>query len=236
MMPDRIVEFQEPVTLLGGGASDSRQLGLALALAPNLVAADGGANVAVAQGLVPRAVIGDFDSVEPAALAAIPAERHMRLPEQETTDFEKCLVRIAAPLILGVGFTGLRADHTLAVWNALARHPTRRCLILGDTDIVFAAPPRLSLDLAAGTRLSLFPMAPVRGRSRGLRWPIDGIDFAPDGRIGTSNQTEGPVELDFDGAGMLVILPAAEIAAAVRAIRSAPRSPDGRAPPGARGG
>jgi len=30
-------------------------------------------------------------------------------------------------------------------------------------------------------------MAAVQGRSGGLRWPIDGLPFAPDGRIGTSN-------------------------------------------------
>lgn len=226
MMSDRIVEYDEPVTLLGGAAVTLGQLQTALTRAPRLLAADGGANMAVEQGLIPEAVIGDFDSVSAETLAAIPADRHMRVTEQETTDFEKCLMRIRAPLILGLGFEGARADHTLAVWNALVRHPARRCIILGAADLIFAAPPgRLTLDLPPGTRLSLFPMAPLTGRSQGLRWPIDGLEMAPDGRIGTSNQVTGPVTLDLPRAGMLVLLPLDQIDAAIRALRPAPPTP-----------
>ena len=50
-------------------------------------------------------------------------------------------------------------------------------------------------------------MAAVTGRSSGLEWPIRGLNFAPAGRIGTSNRATGPVSLDFDGDGMLAILP-----------------------------
>ena len=206
-MINQIVQYNEPVTLLGGGAAEAAQLHAALALAPILVAADGGANMALAEGLTPDLVIGDFDSVTAEALAAIPAERQIRVAEQDSTDFEKCLTRIAAPFILGLGFLGPRADHALAVWNALIRHPRQRCLLLGEEDVIFVAPARMSLPLTAGTRVSLFPMRPVTGTSRGLRWAIDGLDFAPDGVIGTSNAALGPVEMRFSGAGMLVILP-----------------------------
>lgn len=227
MMPDRIVDFHEPVTLLGGGTANARQLRHVLSLAPWLIAADGGANMAVAEGLIPDVVIGDFDSVLPGTLAAIPADRHMQVPEQESTDFEKCLMRITAPLILGLGFLGPRADHTLAVFSALVRYPGKPCLLIGEKDVIFAAPRRLSLDLPPATRLSLFPMIPVRGESLGLRWPIDGLQMAPDGRIGTSNETTGPVTLHLSGPGMLVILPVAELAAAISALRSGPGVPAG---------
>lgn len=219
MMPDRIVDFDEPVTLLGGGATDTRQLQAALALAPRLVAADGGANMAVAHELIPDFVIGDYDSVSPAALAVIPPERQMRVPEQETTDFEKCLSRIAAPLILGLGFLGPRSDHTLAAFSALVRHRARPCILIGPDDVIFACPDRLSLPLPPGMRLSLFPMLPVTGQSSGLRWPIDGLALAPDGRIGTSNQTTGSVSLQMSGPGMLVLLPPEALGAAIAALR-----------------
>lgn len=222
MMPDRIVEYHEPVTLLGGGAADPVRLRAALERAPMLVAADGGANMAVAEGLIPDLVIGDFDSVSAEALAAVPAARHLRVPDQDTTDFEKCLQRIRAPMIFGLGFSGPRVDHALAVCGALVRYPERRCLLLGDEDVIFAAPPRLVLDLAEGTRLSLFPMGRVTGQSRGLRWPIGGLSFAPDGLTGTSNEALGPVEMAFDAPGMLVILPIGCLEAAVTALRSAP--------------
>lgn len=216
-----IVQSSSPVTLLGGGSLTRGALAGALRLAPCLVAADGGANVALRAGSVPRHVIGDLDSVSAATRAAIPAERFLHVAEQETTDFEKCLTRIEAPFILGLGLSGPRADHTLAVWNALVRHPARRCLILTPRDVAFAAPPRLSLDLRSGTRVSLFPMAPVSGQGTGLRWPIDGLRFAPDGRIGTSNRAEGPVRLAFGRPGMLVILPRAALPAAIAGLTQA---------------
>ncbi len=222
MMSDRIVDFHEPVTLVGGGDADAGQLRLALSLAPVLLAADGGANMAVAEGLTPELVIGDLDSATAKTLAAIPPERHMKVTEQESTDFEKCLARIVAPFILGLGFMGPRADHGLAAWNALIRHSGRRCILLGAKDLAFAAPARLALDLEPGTRLSLFPMARVTGQSQGLRWPIDGLVLAPDARIGVSNEVEGPVTLTFDGPGMLVILPVSCLAEAIRALRSKP--------------
>jgi thiamine pyrophosphokinase len=218
MISDDIVHYSEPVTLLGGGAADPALLHMALGLAPILIAADGGANMAVAEGLRPDLVIGDFDSVRPETLAAIPLARQVHVPDQDTTDFEKCLMRIEAPLFLGVGFTGARLDHELAVWNALVRYPGRRCVLIGQEDVIFAAPDRLQLPLAAGVRVSLFPMRAVSGQSGGLRWPIAGIDFAPDGLIGTSNEATGPVELEFSGGGMLVILPRDCLRVAIAAL------------------
>ncbi len=218
MFPN-IVQSRSPVTLLGGGEVSLDDLRAALLQAPVLVAADGGANVALEAGVIPDAVIGDLDSLTETTRRALPPDRVHLIPEQESTDFEKCLTRISAPYILGVGFTGARVDHLLAVWNALVRHPARRCLILGPEDVAFAAPRDLRLDLAPGTRVSLFPMAPLAGRSRGLRWPIDGLELSPGGRIGTSNEALGPVDLGFDSYGMLVILPRSALAAAIAALR-----------------
>ncbi len=57
-----------------------------------------------------------------------------------------------------------------------------------------------------GTRVSLYPMGPARGSSQGLEWPIDGIDFAPGQRVGTSNRATGLVSLRVQGP-MLLMLP-----------------------------
>ena len=194
------------VTLVGGGPVAADDLALALDLAPGLVAADGGADRVLAAGHVPDAVIGDFDSISDAARRAIPADLLHPVAEQDSTDFEKCLTRIAAPFVVAVGFSGGRLDHALAAMNVLARHPAPPVLLLSDQDVALRCPAHLALDLPVGTRLSLFPMGAVSGCSRGLEWPIDGIGFAPDGRIGTSNRVTGPVGLEIDGP-MLLILP-----------------------------
>ena len=206
-MNEHIVDTSERVTLIGGGEVSARDLELAMTHAPILVAADSGADAALAQGKLPRAVIGDFDSLSDAARGRIPAERLHHVPEQESTDFDKALRSIRAPLVLAVGFLGARVDHQLAAFNVLARRSGTPCVLIGAEELVLAAPPRIALALTAGDVVSLFPMRPVTGRSTGLAWPIDGLDFTPDGRIGTSNRAEGSVVLEFDGPGMLLILP-----------------------------
>ncbi|MEI4472560.1 thiamine pyrophosphokinase [Frigidibacter sp. MR17.24] len=214
-----IVQSRDGITLLGAGAVGPEDLELALAHAPVLVAADGGAAAALAAGHLPEAVIGDLDSLPEAARAALGPGRLHRVPEQETTDFNKCLRLTAAPFHLAVGFLGRRFDHTLAAMTELVRAPGP-VLALGEEDVIFRAPPRLALDLPAGTRLSLYPMGPVSGASEGLRWPVDRIGFAPAGRIGTSNEVTGPVRLALVGP-MLVIVPRAQLGAAVRALTAA---------------
>ena len=199
---------------------------LALDLAPQVICADGGADVALSLGLDPSAVIGDFDSLSEQARKTIPEERLHPIAEQDSTDFDKCLRHIAAPLVLGAGFDGSRVDHQMAAFNTLVRRPDRRCILLGPELCIFAATPELRLDLPVGTLLSLFPMAPVSGRSAGLRWPIEGLDFAPDGRVGTSNEISGPLHLWFDRPGMLVMLPLSDLPHVAQAVMAAPRWSD----------
>ncbi len=217
-MKRMIVESFEGVTLAGGGPFSASLLRKAREFAPRLVAADGGADRLLRLGAVPEAVIGDLDSIGAGARRRL-SDRLYLIGEQETTDFDKALRSISAPFVLGIGFVGARTDHGLAVLNALVRHAHRRCVILGPRDVSFVAPASLDLTLPMGSVLSLFPMGPVRGRSSGLRWPIDGIDFASDGMIGTSNQVTGPVSLRFDGAKMLVIVPLRSLGAVLDGLR-----------------
>ena len=219
-----IVHGLEPITLIGGGLVTEGDLRACLSLAPRLVAADGGALLALDFGAIPVAVIGDMDSGSEAVARGVPAGAVHRIAEQDSTDFDKALRNIDAPLVLGVGFTGRRVDHELACYNALVRHPDLRCVLVGSDDVVCLCPPSLRLELTEGTRVSLFPMAEVRGRSDGLAWPIDGLRFAPDAQIGTSNVATGPVQLDVEAPGLLLILPRDALPELVRALLEQPGS------------
>lgn len=201
------VQSSRGVTLVGSGKPREEAVRLLLSHAPDLVAADGGANACHAFGLAPLAAIGDFDSLDPGIRTELADTRFIHVAEQDSTDFEKSLTRIDAPVILATGFTSARLDHTLATLSALVRFAEKPVIVLGDDDILFAAPARIALDIAAGTRVSLFPMAPIQGRSTGLKWPIDGLALASTGRIGTSNEATGPITLAFETPGCLVILP-----------------------------
>ncbi|WP_208349262.1 thiamine diphosphokinase [Pseudaestuariivita rosea] len=200
-----IITSEKPVILVGGGQVDSHILHQLLTFGNRIVAADGGAQAVLESGQMPDAVIGDMDSLTDQMRAQIPQDRIFHIAEQDSTDFDKALRNIAAPLVLATGFLGKRTDHTLATLNVLVRRGG--CILVGDQDIIFRSPRHLRLDLTPGTVFSLFPMGPVQGQSTGLRWPIDGIDFTPGGRVGTSNETTGPVELKFDTDQMLVVVP-----------------------------
>lgn len=217
-----IVQTAQFVTLLGAATARLSDLRAALRLAPILVAADGGAALALRAGLVPEAVIGDMDSLPPALREGLPPARVWPVAEQDSTDFEKSLDRIAAPLVLALGMTGGRLDHTLAAFAALAARPTRRVMLMGRHDAAFLCPPRLALTLPPGARFSLFPLAPTRARSRGLHWPLDGLDFAPEGRIATSNRaTGGALDLEIEQGSAIVLLERRHLARAVRALGTA---------------
>ena len=217
-MDNAQVQSRDGVTLIGAGHPRPEDLDEALKLAPMLVAADGGADFALAMGHRPKAVIGDFDSLDPEVLQGFSGQERLHVTEQDTTDFEKCLTRIMAPFVIATGFTAGRIDHALAVYSVLARRIGPPTCLLGEEDVVIAAPRHLVLDLPPGSRFSLFPMSKITGRSEGLKWPIDGIDMSPSGQIGTSNEVTGPVALSFDAPGMLVILPRAALRAVLAAL------------------
>ncbi|MEL7254663.1 MAG: thiamine diphosphokinase [Pseudomonadota bacterium] len=213
-----VVSNQHPVTLIGGGQATAADLDLALGVAPALIAADGGADSALDFGHVPAAVIGDFDSLTDKARAALPDGVLHHVWDQDRTDFDKALGAISAPLVIGVGFTGARLDHQMAALNTLVRFPDRRCVLLGAHEVVFLCPPSFRLDMEAGAPVSLFPMGAVEGVSDGLKWPIGGLHFAPDGQVGTSNAATGAIDIAVTAPKMLLMLPRDVFSDAVEAL------------------
>ncbi|NIZ15690.1 thiamine diphosphokinase [Phaeobacter sp. HF9A] len=220
-MTEVIVHETAPVTLIGGGDVAQADLAEALALAPVLVAADGGADQALRLGQSPSAVIGDFDSLSAAGRMMLPDSILHLVAEQETTDFDKALRAISAPLVLAVGFLGGRIDHQLAALHVLAQPHGAGCILIGAQELVLHVTAPLALDLAAGAVVSLFPLAPVTGRSEGLEWPIDGLSLSPMSRIGTSNRAlGGPMRIEVDGPGLLAILPRECLGALIPAMQA----------------
>lgn len=218
-MTSKIVHTLDPVALVGGGDLTKSALDAALALAPRLVAADGGADQALALGHTPEAVIGDLDSLSPATQQTLPNGSIHKIAEQDTTDFDKALRMISAPVVLALGFLGGRVDHQLAALHVLAQGHDSPCLLLGETEVIFHLTKPVSLPTEAGEVVSLFPLQPVRGTSTGLEWPIDALELSPMGQIGTSNRALGPITLTPKGAGLLVIVPRRLLAEVVTALR-----------------
>jgi thiamine pyrophosphokinase len=183
------LRYEGLLVIVGGGTVDLDLLRDLHSAGGHLVGADGGAESIVAAGLVPEAIIGDFDSLKNVD-AWLGRTRLMRIAEQDTTDFEKALYSTHAPVTIAVGMTGRRFDHTLAALDAVARHARERIIILVDeADLAVALTGAFSFEVAPHERASVHPLAPIRfRRSSGLRYPLDGVRLAPGERTGTSNE------------------------------------------------
>ncbi|MEM6676413.1 MAG: thiamine pyrophosphokinase, partial [Pseudomonadota bacterium] len=146
----------------------------------------------------------------------------LHLAEQDTTDFEKCLYSVTAPLYLAAGFTGRRTDHMLAVLHVLLVRRAQRVVLIGEEEVMALAPPErvLTMDLGAGARVSIYPLVPLRcAPSTGLVWPVDGLTLAPGRQVGTSNiAAEDRVSLRFEDPGALLMLERRALPALVSAL------------------
>jgi len=214
------MKFDAPVLLVGNGPLEGGAVALALEFAQIVVAADGGAAAALRYDLPLAAVIGDMDSVDLGSTTGSYG-KFTRIDDQDTTDFEKCLSLIDAPLTLGIGFLSGRLDHELAALNALVRH-RQPVVLIGEVDLVFVLPAAFETALPVGTRMSFFPLGPVAGvESEGLEWELDGLSLSPTALISTSNRTAAPqVELRNPGQPLLCILPRETLGAALKGFKS----------------
>ena len=112
------------VVLLGGNGADVRSLGV-LPTNTLVVAADSGTDIARRLGLDVHAVVGDMDSIEPTALAALAAlgTEIVRHPEDKNESDAELALRYAiergARRIMLVGGGGGRLDHQLALFAVM---------------------------------------------------------------------------------------------------------------------
>ncbi len=211
--------WHEGVTFLGGGMVRREDLLNAIKFAPNLIAADGAADIASRNNLTPHTVIGDMDSISDNFFELNPNSVKMKITEQNTTDFEKCLMTVNAKFAIAVGFLGCQLDHELAAFSAVAKHQKYPVLLMGDKDVIIACPNNISLELNEGTRVSLFPLKSVRVLTEGLRWNLNQEILSPLERIGTSNITvSSQVKIKVDGSGLLIILPKVYLSELIRAM------------------
>ncbi len=216
------LKFNDTIALVGGGLVEDSAFELAKSRAKSFLAADSGGDEILRRGAPLEAVIGDLDSLSAAAREAIPPQRLIHVAEQDSTDFEKALARIDAPLILAVGFTGVRLDHELAALHGVVRFPGKRVVLIGGEDIIVHLPARLRLSLPAQTRVSLFPLDSVTLGLDGLEWSFDAIELHPARRIGTSNRAiGGRIDLRSDQPGCLLILPVSALDALTEGLASA---------------
>jgi thiamine pyrophosphokinase len=215
--PERPADRSRVVVFSGG---DRLSEAAAARLVPGafVVAADSGVEQAQAHGWPVHVAVGDFDSVDPAALARAEAagarvERHPAA--KDATDLQLALqvaVDLGAREVVVADGGGGRLDHLLGGLLALADEAwadLRVSALVGPAR-VFVVRGRLDLDAELGELLTLLPVGgPARGIvTRGLRYPLLDEDLDPGSTRGISNEVVDRQPWVTVGQGVLLaVLP-----------------------------
>jgi thiamine pyrophosphokinase len=203
------------IVLAGGDAVDAR-IRDALPRADLVIAADSGLEQAAALALTVDLVVGDFDSVDPEALAAaeragVAVERHPAVKDQ--TDLELAVIaaqRRDATRVVIVGSDGGRIDHALANLLLLGS-PAYAALhleTLGPGGRVVAVHDRVEIAGTPGGLVTLLAVGgPARGvTTHGLEYPLQDETLEPGSTRGVSNVFVEPVVTVEVGAGVVLAL------------------------------
>ncbi len=157
-----------------------------------VVAADGGARLALACGYRPDLVVGDMDSLDEATLAALlrdGAELRRFSPDKDETDLELALltaVHAGATWVRILGAAGDRLDQTLANILLLTLDALRGIdarLVAGRQTLWLIGPGDHALDGTPGDTISLIPLDgdAIGVRTHALRYSLRGetLRFGP---------------------------------------------------------
>jgi len=207
----------DTVVVVTSGAAPVAEL--ALPAGALVVAADGGADAALALGLRVDVAIGDFDSIAPETLVAFEAagtrlERHPAA--KDATDLELALdeaVRLGARRILTLGSDGGRLDHLLGTLVLLAADRyagVELDALLGEAHVHVIRSER-TLAGEPGETISLFALGgPAAGiATAGLRYPLDGETLPPGTSRGVSNEfAAAEARIALESGVLLAIRPA----------------------------
>ena len=210
-------ETRDTALVLLGGDAPAVAPETLLDAAQFVIAADSGLDHAEKLGIAVDLVVGDLDSVSPAALeraeaAAVRIERHPA--DKDATDFE---LAVSAAIdhgfsrIIVAGGRGGRLSHLLGNATLLASPRLQLTAIewwLGDT-VVTAADARRTAVVrgAVGDRVSLVPIGKVTGiTTTGLHWQLDNATLDVGTTRGISNTMDaGEATISVTQGALLVV-------------------------------
>lgn len=180
-----------------------------------LIAADGGADVALALGLLPDLVVGDLDSIDPETLERLrilcPVRSFpVRKDKTDTHLAIEAATGAGANEVVVCGAFGDRHDHNLGLVLLLAGLPPFPPVrLVGSRYEAFLAGPYSLFCGSPGDAISLLPLSPVviGVSTEGLSYPLDGAALTWGETLGVSNEmVGGEASVSVAGEGRLLVV------------------------------
>lgn len=178
-----------------------------------IIAADGGYDSAIALGLEPGVVIGDFDSGRVPECAAHIIKLNRDKDDTDMLAAVKLGLRRGFSTFVLYGGTGGRPDHTFANLATLAylnEYGARGFLIDCDCVATIIADGKIKLPKTARGTVSVFAYG---GEATGvmlenLAYTLDDAKLSPDLPTGVSNATtDKPAEISVKHGSLLIYFP-----------------------------
>jgi len=178
------------------------------------VSADGGANLLHVLNLLPNAVVGDLDSLNPDVQKQLPEKILFRVKEQNTNDADKAVrhcLKLGFKEINLLGADGGRQDHFLSNLEILLKYSRHaRLIIWTPLERMEFILDSWEENLAPGTTLSLLPLfGGAKGViSQGLKFELNNLALLPGiSPSGVSNRVlSNPVKVSIKDGQLLIVL------------------------------
>jgi thiamine pyrophosphokinase len=171
-----------------------------------VIAADRGADLCLAAGVVPQVIVGDLDSISDRAREAVSDVRLMGSPEK--TDCDKLLntaFDMGAAAVTLTAVEGDLPDHALSVLHSAARAQGEVRLAYR-RGVGWIVKTRQTVAAAAGRRVSLLPITHCEGvRLSGVQWPLENAVLDPNGLTSISNRATGSLVGVTLGSGIALL-------------------------------
>ncbi len=178
-----------------------------------VVAVDSGLDLLRSWNLSPDLIVGDMDSLSDASiLDGFPRNAIVQLDRAKDESDTEAALRVCAERgivsTVMIGGGGGRLDHLLALRSLFERQRRPQLWYLPHevVTLVESGQDRF-FSVAPGSLVSVFPLAPGSRlmRSRGLRWPLEGLSWGP-GDYGLSNESTDSEVMVGAGKGDLLVL------------------------------
>lgn len=182
-----------------------------------LIGADRGALFLIENNYKPDLAVGDFDSISPADLQKVRSGSTQLIDcdpiDKDLTDTELALdlaIKEQPDIILLMGVTGSRLDHTLAniqMMNRVLQHHIS-CALLDRNNYMTLTGSSIEVQDRGYKYVSLLPMTPeVTGITlTGFQYPLDNATLKMGESLGISNQLTGSQGTITVEGGLLLVI------------------------------
>jgi len=176
------------------------------------ICADGAANGLKKLGIIPNNILSDLDSIKKDTISFFKKKKIeiRKIEEQDTTDFEKCLmyaIENGLNDIVIFGAISRRTDHTLNNFSVLKRYYKILDLKIIDKKYdIFFIPQSIEFDYKTGEVVSLMPLpVATKIKTEGLMYALNGEPLEFGVREGTLNiSNSDKIKINFEEGDLLL--------------------------------